>query len=321
MPSPRFDRVFVVGAYLPNGGTFMAYHLGRLLQRDFGVTAYGVTIADEKIDNGIHAYDVRMPNVSIAEMEKQVSDRDILIVNPSFSSHQFGWRLPGFKICYVQGFTTFTLLDGNFDCYVAVSDFVQHFLKTVYALDVEVIPPFIAADTFPSAPDWHERSATDVLCYGKGDANIVTLSLDRLRERMKASAPHVTISEPLPAHGIAQRDLLAAIGKSRHFLTLSAGEGFGLVPLEAMALGTTVVGFDGFGGRHYMRSGHNCAVAAYPHIDRVADLLLDVIERPHYAAQLADAGRMTASEYSYERFRQRWIDRFARTLGIAPLSR
>ncbi|HEX3895031.1 MAG TPA: glycosyltransferase [Rudaea sp.] len=312
----KFDRVFVVGAYVPNGGTFMAYHLGRLLQRDFGLTAIAVQTADETADNGIQDYDVRMPSVSVAEMERQITARDVLIANPSFSSHRFGARLPGFKICYVQGFNTFTLLDLNFDCYVAVSDFVRNFLSTVYGLDVDVIPPFVDVDAVPPAPAWNERPAADVLCYGKGDAEIWKWSFERLCDIARAHTPHVRLSEPLAARGRQHRDLLSVIGNYRYFLTLSPAEGFGLVPLEAMAMGTTVVGYDGFGGRHYLRDGENCAVASYPHIDRVAEKLIDVTQRADFALQLAQAGRETAAAYSYDRFRADWIDRLSRALGI-----
>ena len=321
MATNKFERVFVVGAYLPNGGTFMAYHLGRLLQRDFGLTAIAVQTADETADNGIQEYDVRMASVSMAEMERQITERDVLIVNPSFSSHRFGERLPGFKICYVQGFNTFTLLDLNFDCYVAVSDFVRNFLSAVYGLVVDVIPPFIDVDTFPPAPAWIDRPATEVLCYGKGDAEIWNLSFDRIREIVQARAPQVRLSEPLVAHGRPRRELLSVIGKYRYFLTLSPAEGFGLVPLEAMAMGAAVAGYDGFGGRHYMRDGENCAVASYPHIDQVADKLIELVEHPDHALRLAQAGRETAAAYSYDRFRADWINRLSRALGIVAHSR
>ena len=132
-PSHRFQRVFVIGAYLPNGGTWMAYHLGRILQRDFGIPAIAVSVGEENADHGIHAYDLRMPLVSQQQMECDITDDDILIVNPSFSSQCFGWRLPGFKLCYVQGFSTYPLLDMRLDGYVAVSDFVADYLRTIYA--------------------------------------------------------------------------------------------------------------------------------------------------------------------------------------------
>ncbi|MGA7385613.1 MAG: glycosyltransferase [Methylocella sp.] len=120
----------------------------------------------------------------------------------------------------------------------------------------------------------------------------------------------------LQAHGnLPARELMRRIGAARYFLTLSLAEGFGLLPLEAMALGVTVVGFDGFGGRHYMQPGVNCAVCPYPDISGLADRIIVVMRDPAYAAALAQAGRRTAAEYSYERFRATWIAEFERALA------
>ena len=108
--------------------------------------------------------------------------------------------------------------------------------------------------------------------------------------------------------------LLSKLGAVRYFLTLSAAEGFGLVPLEAMAMGTMVVGYDGFGGRHYMRTGENCDVAPYPDIERVAELLIDATRTPGRSEEIAARGRTTAAQYSRESFRHSWIDEFRRVL-------
>jgi hypothetical protein len=320
MSASRYDRVFVIGAYLPNGGTLMAYHLGRILQRDFGIAAIAVTLGGEHADLGIHHYDLRMPTLSCAEMERQITARDVLIVNPSFSPQQFGWRLPGFKVCYVQGFDTFALLDRKFDHYVAVSDFVGAFLRTVYALDVSVIAPFIALDAMPAAPAWQQRPAHVVLPYRKGTPEVWDLSYARVQEILAQRAPHIALAEPLAASGIAQRELFARIGAVRHLLTLSAAEGFGLVPLEAMAMGTTVIGYDAFGGRHYMRDGENCFVAPYPEIERIAAQVIAAVDDPARSAQVAQQGRATAQQYTYANFRLRWLAEFSRALGIAPVA-
>src|SRR3569832_1099493 len=97
---------------------------------------------------------------------------------------------------------------------------------------------------------------------------------------------------------------------------LSAAEGFGLVPLEAMALGTLVIGYDGFGGRQYLRSGENCLVAPYPQIDRVADLLIEAVANPARSEALAARGPGTAAAFSYAAFRRAWIREFRRVLDI-----
>src|SRR5439155_21355896 len=111
----------------------------------------------------------------------------------------------------------------------------------------------------------------------------------------------------------------AKIAGVRYFLTLSAAEGFGLVPLEAMAMGATVIGYDGFGGRQYMRAGDNCEVAPYPQIERVAELLIAAVADPQRSAQLAQRGTQTAAQYSYAAFRRAWIDELRSALGIEPL--
>lgn len=317
MPN-RFQRVFVIGAYVPNGGTWMAYHVGRILERDFGVQAVAVSVGDENAEHGIHCYDLPMPQVTQRQMERDITDNDILIVNPSFSNQGFGWRLPGFKLCYVQGFNTYPLLDLRLDAYVAVSDFVAVYLRTVYALDVPVITPFINLDRLPAVPDWEQRPANLVLPYRKGIAEAWENSWQRLRDIVSRQAPHITFAEPLSNGAIAQPELLARIGTARYFVTLSAAEGFGLVPLEAMAMGTAVIGYDGYGGRQYMRSGQNCHVAPYAQIERVAALLIDAVNDPASSVRLARRGRETAAGYDYATFRAAWLAYLSRVLDMEP---
>ena len=310
-------RAYVVGAYLPNGGTLMAYHLGRILEEEFGFHAIAAATGSETADNGIHDYALRMPLVPLAQMEQEITRDDLLIVNPSFSSHQFGWRLPGFKICYVQGFSTYALLDRKLDHYVAVSNFVRDFLHTVYAIDAPVIAPFIDVDGVPPPPAWAQRPPCVVLPYRKGIPEAWEISWQRLGAILAERAPHVTLAEPLSGSGVPHRELLSKLGTARYFLTLSAAEGFGLVPLEAMAMGTMVVGYDGFGGRHYMRAGENCDVVPYPDIERVAELLMDATRTPGRSEEIAARGRKTAAQYSRESFRRSWIEEFRRVLPAA----
>ena len=314
----RFQRVFIIGAYLPNGGTWMAYHVGRILEREFGIRAIAVSVGDEHADHGIHSYDLRMPQISQQQMESDITEDDILIVNPSFSNQCFGWRLPGFKLCYVQGFNTYPLLDLRLDAYVAVSDFVANYLRGVYALDVPVIAPFINLDKLPTVPKWEQRPANLVLPYRKGIAEAWEHSWQRLRDIVAQRAPHIEFVEPLSGGAVTQSELFARIGAVRYFLTLSAAEGFGLVPLEAMAMGTTVIGYDGYGGRHYMRPDENCRVAPYAQIEHIAAMLIDAVDNPASSARLATQGRETAAAYGYAAFRESWVAYLSRALNLVP---
>jgi hypothetical protein len=309
--------VFVVGAYIPNGGTYMAYHLGRLLQRDFDIEAISVTVGNEQVDNGVHRYDLRMPAISIHDLIGTITDSDILIANPSFSKYLFGWKLPGFKISYVQGFSTYEILDLRFDCYVAVSDFVQQFLRAVYAIEAPVIPAFINLQEMPAAADWGDRPELVVLPYRKGIGEIWDISFRRLKQLTQQRMPALGFEEPLFGdRWMPQSQLFRALGRYRYLLVLSVAEGLPLVPLEAMAMSVVVAGYDGFGGRHYMRPGVNCAVAPYPEIEQAAELLIAAMKSPEASAAMSRSARETAGQYSYEMFRQRWLGEFSRVLEI-----
>jgi hypothetical protein len=308
----RNRRAFVVGAYMPNGGTHMAYHIGRILERDFGIRAIAVTVGEEHPDHGIHRYDLMMPRMSLANMENEIGPEDVLIANPSFSSHQFGLRLPGFKLCYVQGFSTYALLDLKFDHFVAVSQFVAGFLRP-FGLDPRVIPPFVDASA-TMARDWAQRPANLVLPYRKGLPEIWEPSFARLRKIVATRAPEIDFAEPLAGSGFPHAEFLARIGAVRYLLMLSAAEGFGLVGLEAMAQGTLVCGYDGFGGRQYMRPEENCATAPYPDIELVAERLIAAVRDPQRAQALGQRGHETAKQYSYDAFRHAWVAELQRVL-------
>jgi hypothetical protein len=312
----RTDRVFVVGAYVPNGGTYMAYHIGRILQLDFGLNVIAVTLGDEHEKNQRFAYDVVLPAMPIAEMEKGITDCDVLIASPSFSGHLFGLRLPGRKLMYVQGFNTFALLDCRFDRYVCVSNFVANFVAATYQIRAPVIQAFIDSELVPSALPWRDRPAGSVLIHLKGDSNYQTAVRARLRDAVARQLPGVELEEILDA-SLPHADFVARLGSARYLVTLSAAEGFGLVPLEAMAMGTTVIGFDGFGGREYMRSGENCLVTSYPDIEGVADRLVAALLAPQLAERLAARGRLTAMRFCYERFHAAWHDELGRFLETA----
>jgi Glycosyl transferases group 1 len=319
MTVPSRRRAFVVGAYIPNGGTLMAYHLGRILQLDYGFEAVAVRVGTETADNGIHRYDPQFSSITISQMEAAIGDHDVLVCNPSFSSYMFGLRLPGRKICYVQHFNTFNLLDCRFDRYVAVSAVVSRFLSAVYGLAPRIISPFINIDSFPNATPWWSRPAGSTLVYAKGGGAILSPVMNRLRDLLSSRAPEIKLESILSDITLPQTEFMRRIGSHRHLLALSAAEGFGLVPLEAMAMGTTVIGFDGFGGRDYMRPGVNCAVAPYPDVELVADNLIAVTRSPELGTRLAQAGRATAACYTYAQFRSAWIEEFSQFLEMEPI--
>jgi glycosyl transferase family 1 len=306
---------------MPYGGTYMAYHLGRMLQLDFGWEVMAVTVDRERRENSVQEYDVVFPTMNLDAMEQAITEHDILIANPSFSYLWFGPRLPGRKLMYIQHFNSFKLLDAYFDHYVCVSEIVSRFVSTVYGLSAPTIPPFIELERCLDAPAWRERPAGSILIHLKGDPALQQLLLDRLRRVVAPLAPEIRLDELLYDRPISHLNLLQRLGEYRYLLSLSVAEGFGLVPLEAMAMGATVVGFDGFGGRDYMEPGANCLTAAYPDTEKVGRRLVTAVRDQALAERLAQAGRITAQRYSYARFRSAWHEQLLRVLELGEKAR
>lgn len=302
--------VYVMGGYIPAGGTRMAYEIGLVAHQLLGLPVQVITVGQERAEVSVFDYPVLFETVAAQGLPERVAPHDLLICNPSFSNGQIGLSYRCRKLMYVQGFTTFSILDRWFDRYVAVSGFVRHFLQQVYDLPADVISPFVTAPTQPVIP-WQDRKVDSILFYLKGAADLQRPLLERLRAEVGGISPQIAARIDWEgsvhlAGGLEQSQLFAALAERRHFLSLSVGEGFGLVPLEAMAVGTTVLGFDGFGGRDYMRPGENCAVRPYPDIAGLARDLVTCFERPDWAAQRAAQGPATAAGYSKARFHAAW---------------
>jgi hypothetical protein len=70
--------VYVVGAYLANGGAYMAYHLARILHLDFGYDVCVLTLAEEAAAGGRFNYDIVFPDAPVSRITDVVRDDDIL---------------------------------------------------------------------------------------------------------------------------------------------------------------------------------------------------------------------------------------------------
>ncbi|PVX30147.1 sulfotransferase [Sphingomonas pokkalii] len=303
-------RAFVMGAYIPAGGTHMAYEIGRVASEQIGMTCYAVQCAAENPDESIFEYPTRFATVTREALPEMVRPQDVLICNPSFSNGIVGLTHHCRKLMYVQGFSTFAVLDRWFDRHVAVGGFVQDFLANVYGLEAPIIRPFVDPDGAVS-PFWWNRAPNSVWFYLKGDEALQTALLARLRQEVRSIDAGVASAVDwegaiLRAGDCKQPELLRKLGERRHLVTLAVCEGFGLVPLEAMAMGTMVLGFDGFGGRDYMRSGANCRVHPYPNLTGIAQDLVNAFRYPDLAAAIAGRGQATAARYSRDRFRKAW---------------
>jgi glycosyltransferase involved in cell wall biosynthesis len=125
--------------------------------------------------------------------------------------------------------------------------------------------------------------------------------------------------EVVAIHGKTELEVAEILRSSQIFLSFSQLEGFGLPPLEALACGCLVVGFDGFGGRElfqppFATSIEDGDVVAYA--QAVEDVIRRIDADPDAMRQAAAAGAAFALErYSRAVERQDLLDVFAPLLA------
>ena len=120
--------------------------------------------------------------------------------------------------------------------------------------------------------------------------------------------------------GLNQADFGAGLRSSRIYLSLSYWEGFGLTSCEAMASGSYVIGFHGFGGREFMRPEFSCPVETGDVI-AVAEAVERVIaEDSHDEQWCEERGRLASAfvldRYSEERERDSIVSAYRDLLAI-----
>jgi hypothetical protein len=120
--------------------------------------------------------------------------------------------------------------------------------------------------------------------------------------------------------GLSRQACAAVLAESALFASFSWLEGLGLPPLEAMASGCLVGGFDGQGGRDHASADNGLWVAEGDH-EGFADALaagLAIAQAGGAAAQRRiDAGLATAAQYSQARFERELLAAWGAITGPA----
>lgn len=309
-------KVYVIGALLPAGGAYMAYHVGRLLHVHFGYRLVDVNVAP--VERELFAYDIPIDSISLSKLEKEITNEDLLIVNPFYSNLMLGLRLPARKIMYVQDFRTFQILDCHFDLQVAVSGLVQRYLHGAYGITAPVIPAFVQLKQMPPTKPWKERPPGSALVYMKNGSNEHKVALQYLTDSLKQSAPEINLTNIMEGRNFGRQQLLKRIGEVRYLVNMSLAEGFGLVPLEAMAMGTLVTGVDGLGGRDFLKSGKNCMTGSVRDLRLLPGIVEKAFRDEKLATACASAGNKTAQGYGYGQFKKSWLKVLAHFLKVEP---
>jgi len=100
------------------------------------------------------------------------------------------------------------------------------------------------------------------------------------------------------------------------YLSTSLYESLPLPPLEAMASGTAVIATDNGGINTYAKPGVNCLLCEQGDLDSVAVAIQYLLTNPEARILLAEEGRKTAIEYSYDKIVPKLEQCFHKILGI-----
>ncbi|MBT5263735.1 MAG: glycosyltransferase [Rhodospirillaceae bacterium] len=168
--------------------------------------------------------------------------------------------------------------------------------------NIRVIPPNVDQDTFRPTGRKRPRS----------------IALMPRKHRNRISETRTAIEDacgPEPIDWIEIDDVSAIEAASRLaeaevFLSLGRDEGFSLPPVEAMAAGCLVAGFESGGMADYTSAdnGYWCAEGNFSALPALASAALDLAGNEEASARMRAAGQATAARFRPDRVLPAWRD-------------
>ncbi|MDR3176909.1 MAG: glycosyltransferase family 1 protein [Desulfovibrio sp.] len=206
---------------------------------------------------GVFADEARKAGLSFIPWGEKLEPSDVWCVPESWPSSlapglQCGARILvyaqswSFMLGDLPGGAPWSALPFSF---LAVSRPVRAFLRLVHGIEAEdVLPPAVDEAFFEPAdpPGTRVRIAWSPRKNKALGAQIRAIA-EKLLKHSAIAVDWVELS------GMSRAEVARHLRSCRIFLSTGFPEGFGLLPLEAMASGCVPVGFTGFGGWDYMR--------------------------------------------------------------------
>jgi glycosyltransferase involved in cell wall biosynthesis len=179
-------------------------------------------------------------------------------------------------------------------------------------METEIISPYVDLDVLPPAVPFADRIVDTAVVNAKlyGDELVPALE-----ERLRSRGIPLRLYRP---GALPHDEYLALLGRHRFCICLAPLEGFALVPLESLALGTVPLGFHGNGALDYLDDTTGQGLTRYPDLDGVVDRVERFVGDPAGAEVVARAGPGIAAPYRREVFDAHWTERLARFLGESP---
>ena len=209
-------------------------------------------------------------------------------------------RTPAEKVLYCQNQYYMTLngavaqgyAEMGFRRFAASSTRAKAFMESVFGVqDVAIIPPYVDRDLF--APQTRKSGIALVPRKMPREAAVI-------RNIFQAKYPHLRHVSWNAVDSKSERETAAVLSGSLVCLSLGFLESLGLIALEAMAAGTIVVGFHGYGGLEYA-SDENGLWFPPDHLEETADALAEAIigieKGDARFTAMRDAGFATVARY------------------------
>ena len=177
------------------------------------------------------------------------------------------------KVCYIQEFVFFrnSLSYKNKHLWF-INKYTKDFVKEEEGF---VLEPFVRPEIFyPLKSQKFEKYPYKILVQRRKGGKEASIKL-------KALLPIGEYSDRLELKVLEDTeefDYARELGEADIFLSHSYPKGFNLSALEAMASKTLVIGFDGGGGREFMRHNENCFTTLDGNFRELSQLLKNVLD-------------------------------------------
>jgi phosphatidylinositol alpha-mannosyltransferase len=248
--------------------------------------------------------------------------------------HSFPGRSRLFELASPALRAVWRRIDGR----IAVSSAAAAFVGRAFPGEIEVIPNGVDIRRFAEASAEAVRlpPGRRVLWVGRLDPRKAFPVMVEAFESLAREFPDLTLvvagdgRDRVVAEGLPARvsDRVLMLGRVSHRLLPSyhaaadvfvspatGGESFGIVLVEAMAAGVPVVATDIPGYREVVRDGVDGLLVPPRDPEALAGSIRRILREPELAARLADAGRLRALEFSWDRVVPRIEAVYARVAG------
>lgn len=219
------------------------------------------------------------------------------------------------------------------DCVIANSEFTKEIIQDTYGIHPTVVYPGIDVDQFT-----HQSVPTERFLFTVGQLNqyknfdVLIRAMSRLDQQLAepprlligGTGPHrAELEDFVELHGVdelvkfvgllSDAEVAKFYSKAIATIYLPENEPFGLVPIEAMAAGTPVVGVDSGGIRETVADGETGLLVPECSETNIAQAITELITDPERCKDMGiEASQRMVSRFSIENMVEGLVDVFER---------